>query len=146
MFIELQVQSWKFQAQTWGEHVVYRNCFWHSEQFLYTTCSPHVLQKEVLLTKIYLYQGRKTWGRDQQVICQVKFAHPLGMKAFQSCFFFCFESLFNPFVNCFFHFWCFPSISLKPFDVINSFEKLDISTLLLNLHSWADLNAKGHSL
>ena len=30
--------TWKFQAQTWGEHVVYRNCFWHSEQFLYT-CS-----------------------------------------------------------------------------------------------------------
>ena len=24
--------------------------------FLYTTCSPHVLQKEELLTKIYLYQ------------------------------------------------------------------------------------------
>ena len=23
--------------------------------FLYTTCSPHVLQKEELLTKIYLY-------------------------------------------------------------------------------------------
>ena len=49
--------TWKFQAQTWGEHVVYRNCFWHSEQFLYTTCSPHVLQKEELLTKIYLYLG-----------------------------------------------------------------------------------------
>ena len=47
--------KWKFQAQTWGEHVVYRNCFWHSEQFLYTTCSPHVLQKEELQTKIYLY-------------------------------------------------------------------------------------------
>ena len=36
---------------------MYRNCFWHSEQFLYTTCSPHVLQKEELLTKIYLYYG-----------------------------------------------------------------------------------------
>ena len=44
----------KFQAQTWGEHVVYRNCFRYSEQFLYTTCSPHVLQKEELLRKIYL--------------------------------------------------------------------------------------------
>ena len=54
MFIEL-FNTWKFQAQTWGEHVVYRNCFWHSEQFLYTTYSPHVLQKEELLTKIYLY-------------------------------------------------------------------------------------------
>ena len=29
--------------------------FLRSEQFLYTTCSPHVLQKEELLTKIYLY-------------------------------------------------------------------------------------------
>ena len=29
--------------------------FLHSEQFQYTTCSPHVLQKEKLLTKIYLY-------------------------------------------------------------------------------------------
>ena len=35
---------------------MYRNCFRHSEQFLYTTCSPHVLQKEELLTKIYLYR------------------------------------------------------------------------------------------
>ena len=26
-----------------------------SEQFLYTTCFPHVLQKEELLAKIYLY-------------------------------------------------------------------------------------------
>ena len=48
LFIELQVQCIKFQAQTWGEHVVYRNCFWHSEQFLYTTCSTHVLQKECM--------------------------------------------------------------------------------------------------
>ena len=47
--------TWKFQAQTWGEHVVYINCFWHAEQFLYTTCSPNVLQKEELLTKIYLW-------------------------------------------------------------------------------------------
>ena len=38
--------TWKFQAQSWGEHVVYRNCCWYSEQFLYTTCSPHVLQKK----------------------------------------------------------------------------------------------------
>ena len=22
--------TWKFQAQTWREHVMYRNCFWHS--------------------------------------------------------------------------------------------------------------------
>ena len=39
-------KTWKFQAQTWGEHVLYRNCFRHAEQFLYTTCSPHVLSLE----------------------------------------------------------------------------------------------------
>ena len=52
--LNFKFNTWKFQAQTWGEHVGYRNCFWHSEHFLYTTCSPHVLQKEELLTKIYL--------------------------------------------------------------------------------------------
>ena len=56
--LNYKLNTWKFQAQTWGEHVVYRNCFWHSEQFLYTTCSTHVLQKEELLTKIYLYRWR----------------------------------------------------------------------------------------
>ena len=61
--LNYKFNSWKFQAQTWGEHVAYRNCFWHSEQFLYATCSPHVLQKEELLTKIYLYHKVKFWGR-----------------------------------------------------------------------------------
>ena len=50
--LNYKFNTWKLQAQTWGEHVVYRKCFWHAEQFLYTTCSPHVLQKEELLTKI----------------------------------------------------------------------------------------------
>ena len=58
--LSYKFNRWKFQAQTWGEHVVYRNCFWHSEQFLYTTCSPHVLQKEELLTMIYLCPKIKT--------------------------------------------------------------------------------------
>ena len=53
--LNYKFNTWKFQAQTWREHVVYRNCFWHSEQFLYTTCSPHVVQKEELLRKINLY-------------------------------------------------------------------------------------------
>ena len=43
--LKYKFNTWKFQAQTWGENVVYRNCYWHSEQFLYTTCSPHVLQR-----------------------------------------------------------------------------------------------------
>ena len=67
MMTDFSLNTWKFQAQTWGDHVVYRNCFWHSEQFSYTTCSPYVLQKEELLTKIYLYCGpffpfTWTWG------------------------------------------------------------------------------------
>ena len=40
LFMELQVQ---YKKNTWSEHVVYKNCFlflfWHSNQFLYTTCS-----------------------------------------------------------------------------------------------------------
>ena len=60
--LNYKFNTWKFQAQTWGEHVVYRNCFWHSEQFLYTTCFPHILQKEKLLTKIYLYWSKKILG------------------------------------------------------------------------------------
>ena len=59
--LNYKFNTWKFQAQTWGEHVAYRNCFWHSEQFLYTTCSPHVKKKEELLTKIYLYGWYLNW-------------------------------------------------------------------------------------
>ena len=33
-------------CRTWGEHVVYRNCSECQKQFLYTTCSPHVLSLE----------------------------------------------------------------------------------------------------
>ena len=43
--LNYKFNTWKFQAQTWGELVVYRNCFWHSEQLLYATRSLHVLQK-----------------------------------------------------------------------------------------------------
>ena len=38
-WLNYKFNTWKFQAQTLGDHVVYRNCFWHSDQFLYTTCS-----------------------------------------------------------------------------------------------------------
>ena len=40
------------------EHVVYKNCSECQKQFLYTSCSPHVLQKEKLLAKIYLYKSK----------------------------------------------------------------------------------------
>ena len=36
--LNYKFNTWKFQAQTRGKYDVYRNCFWHSEQFLYTTC------------------------------------------------------------------------------------------------------------
>ena len=55
LFIELQVHDMRFPSSNLDRKCVYRNCFWHSEQFLYTKCSPQVLQKEELLTKIYLY-------------------------------------------------------------------------------------------
>ena len=47
LIIELQVQYMKIPSSNLG-----RTC---CVQFLYTTCSPHVLQKEEPLTKIYLY-------------------------------------------------------------------------------------------
>ena len=43
--LNYKLNTWKFQAQTWGEYVVYRFCFWYSEQFLYTTCSPMFCKK-----------------------------------------------------------------------------------------------------
>ena len=43
LFIDLQLQ---YKKNTSSEHVVYKNCFlflfWHSKQFLYTTCSEFV--------------------------------------------------------------------------------------------------------
>ena len=44
LFTELQVQ---YTKTTSSEHVVYTNCFWflywHSEQFMCTTCSEHLV-------------------------------------------------------------------------------------------------------
>ena len=75
--LNYKFNTWKFKAQTWREHVMYRNCFWHSAQFLYT-CSPHVLQKEELLTKIYLYCTHAIINRSwiltvQKVILKITF-------------------------------------------------------------------------
>ena len=53
LFVELQVQYMKIPSSNLG-----RTC---CEQFLNTTCSPHVLQKEELLTKIYLYKSVLNW-------------------------------------------------------------------------------------
>ena len=55
LFIELQIQYRKFPSSNLG--TTHKNCFWHSEQFLYTTCSTHVLQKEELLKNIYLHHS-----------------------------------------------------------------------------------------
>ena len=43
LFIELRVH---YMKTTISEHVVYTNClflFWYSEQFIYTTCSEHII-------------------------------------------------------------------------------------------------------
>ena len=52
--LKYKFNTWKFQAQTWGDHVVYRNCFWHSEQFLYTNVLPIFCKKKSFLRKIYV--------------------------------------------------------------------------------------------
>ena len=65
LFIELQVQYVKILSSNLGRTCCVQNCFWHSEQFLYSTCSPYVLKKEELLTKIYLYK--------QKVFSKLKF-------------------------------------------------------------------------
>ena len=62
--LNYKFNTWKFQVQTWGEHVVYKNCSEWWKQFLYTTCCPHFLQKEELLTMIYLYQSRFVVSRN----------------------------------------------------------------------------------
>ena len=51
LFIDLPVQ---YMKTTSSEHLVYTNwfLFWHSEQFLNTTCSPHVLSFLFLCTEL----------------------------------------------------------------------------------------------
>ena len=57
LFIELQVQYMKIPSSNLGEHVVYRNCFWHSEQFLYTTCSAkrRASDKDIPVLQFWVY-------------------------------------------------------------------------------------------
>ena len=44
LFIELQVQYLKIPSSEHGENMLCTEIkFWHSEQFMYTTCSPQVL-------------------------------------------------------------------------------------------------------
>ena len=52
--LNYKFKTWKFQAQTWGEHVVYRNYFWHSEQFMYKTYSEHVLSLQFSCTELVI--------------------------------------------------------------------------------------------
>ena len=56
-----------------------------TEIFLYTTCSPHVLQKEELLTKIYLYKTRRFFfkGAYMRVLKITKF-HLYNIKVCQA--------------------------------------------------------------
>ena len=51
LFIELQVQYIKIPS---SEHVVFFDLFWHSVQFMYTTCSQHVLSLEFSCTELVI--------------------------------------------------------------------------------------------
>ena len=46
LFIELQLQYMKIPSSNLGRTCLYRNYFWHSEQFLYTTCFPMFCKKK----------------------------------------------------------------------------------------------------
>ena len=39
--LNFKFNTWKFQAQTWGEHVVYKNCSKCQQQFLYMFSPVH---------------------------------------------------------------------------------------------------------
>ena len=56
MFIELQVQYMKIPSSNLGRTCCVQKLFLTFRKF-FVHCSPHVLQKEELLTKIYLYSG-----------------------------------------------------------------------------------------
>merc|ERR1712051_536287 len=63
LFIELQVQYMKIPSSNLGRKRFVQKLFLtHSEQFLYSTCSPHVLQKGELLmdpnNKSYTHFGQ----------------------------------------------------------------------------------------
>ena len=62
--LNYKFNTWKFQAQTFGEHVVYTNCFRHSEQFLYTTCpAKRSFDKDVKFTYLdWQYIGQMIGG------------------------------------------------------------------------------------
>ena len=53
--LNYKFNTWKFQAQTWGEHVVYKNCSECQKQFCIQHVLPMFCKKEELLKKIYLY-------------------------------------------------------------------------------------------
>ena len=61
LFIELQVQYMKISSSNLGRTCCVQKLFL---TLLYTACSPHVLQKEELLTNIYLYQKSKNSHRN----------------------------------------------------------------------------------
>ena len=70
LFIELQVQYMKITSSVLGENMLCTIFFWHSEQFLYTTCSPHVLQKRRASEKDLPVQMKHMF-RPFPLICKV---------------------------------------------------------------------------
>ena len=53
--LSYKFSTWKFQAQNMSRTCCIQKLFLTFRTIFYTTCSPYVLQKEELLTKIYLY-------------------------------------------------------------------------------------------
>ena len=66
--------NWKFQAQTWGEHVVYKKFFWHSDRpafrtiFVHNKFSPMFCKKKSFLKKytctgpfLYILTSLSNW-------------------------------------------------------------------------------------
>ena len=75
-----------------AEHVVNINCSECQNQFLYTTCSPHVLQKEELLTKIYLYRHKETFKDKNETFEHLEKSHKETGRRCHHCFdFFSFD-------------------------------------------------------
>ena len=59
--LHYKFNTWKFQAQTWGEHIVYRNCFWHSRQFLTQHVLPMFCKKKSFWQRFTCTKWTANW-------------------------------------------------------------------------------------
>ena len=80
LFTELQVQYMKIPSSNLGRTCCAQKLFPTFRTFLNTTCSLHVLQKEELLTKIYLYHF--LWAKIKSTTV-LSYRYPLLLKSFR---------------------------------------------------------------